>query len=91
MTTRVLLNTGTKLVDATGKLTSEGFRYLEPLGQVVEMVLGPAVQLPAYTVTTLPAATAAGFIYVSNEAGGATLAFADGTNWRRVQDRAIVS
>jgi len=30
-------------------------------------------------------------IYVSNETGGATLAFSDGTNWRRVQDRAVVS
>lgn len=30
-------------------------------------------------------------IYVSDETGGATLAFSDGTNWRRVQDRAIIS
>lgn len=46
----------------------------------------------SYTVATLPAATtAAQIIYVSNEAGGAVLAFSDGTNWRRVTDRAIVS
>ncbi len=46
----------------------------------------------SYTVAGLPsAATASGLIYVSNETGGATLAFSDGTNWRRVQDRAIVS
>lgn len=32
-----------------------------------------------------------GLLYVSNESGGATLAFSDGTNWRRVQDRNIVS
>jgi hypothetical protein len=30
-------------------------------------------------------------IYVSDESGGATLAFSDGTNWRRVQDRAIIT
>lgn len=30
-------------------------------------------------------------ILVSNEAGGYTMAFSDGTNWRRAQDRAIVS
>jgi hypothetical protein len=30
-------------------------------------------------------------IYVSNESGGAVLAFSDGTDWRRVTDRAIVS
>lgn len=30
-------------------------------------------------------------IFVNDEAGGAVLAFSDGTNWRRVTDRAIVS
>lgn len=33
----------------------------------------------------------AGILYVSNESGGAVLAFSDGTDWRRVTDRAIVS
>jgi hypothetical protein len=28
---------------------------------------------------------------VSDETGGATVAFFDGTDWRRVQDRAVVS
>jgi hypothetical protein len=28
---------------------------------------------------------------VSDESGGATVAFWDGTDWRRVQDRAVVS
>jgi hypothetical protein len=46
----------------------------------------------SYTVATLPTATGAGaIIYVSDEAGGATIAFSDNTNWRRVSDRAIVS
>lgn len=45
-----------------------------------------------YTVATLPSAAAVGaLIYVSNESGGAVIAFADGTNWRRVTDRAVVS
>lgn len=49
--------------------------------------------LAVYTVVTLPTAAsyAGGLIAVSNEAGGYTLAFSDGTNWRRVQDRAVVS
>lgn len=48
--------------------------------------------LPSYTVAGLPsAATAAQFVYVTNEAGGPVPAFSDGTNWRRVTDRAIVS
>jgi hypothetical protein len=48
--------------------------------------------LRSYTVATLPsAATAAEMIYVSNEVGGAVPCFSDGTNWRRVQDRAIAA
>ncbi len=47
----------------------------------------------SYTVSTAPdASTNTGIqIYVSDDVGGATLAFSDGTNWRRVQDRAIIS
>ena len=55
---------------------------------------GPVI-FPSTTVaglTAFPAATyIGGMVYVSNESGGATMAFSDGTNWRRVQDRAIVS
>lgn len=53
---------------------------------------GP-VMLASYTVSTLPTASEweRGFIYVSDESGGAIPAFSDGTNWRRVSDRAIVS
>ncbi len=50
------------------------------------------LRLRSYTVATLPSAAAAGQrIYVTNEAGGATPAFSDGTNWRRDADRAVVS
>lgn len=48
---------------------------------------------PSYTVSTAPDATLneTKAIYVSDEAGGKTLAFSDGVNWRRVQDRAIIT
>jgi hypothetical protein len=50
------------------------------------------VRVGSYTVGGLPSATPAGQIaYVSNETGGAVLAFSDGTNWRRVTDRAVAS
>lgn len=52
------------------------------------------VRLPSYTVATVPSASTAGAgaeIYVSNESGGAVTAFSDGTNWRRVTDRAVIS
>lgn len=55
----------------------------------------PAIDRPtlaSYTVAALPSVTPTGqLIYVSNETGGATVAFSDGTNFRRVQDRVIVS
>lgn len=46
-----------------------------------------------FTVATLPTASEnkGRQIYVDDETGGATLAFSDGTNWRRVQDRVVVS
>jgi len=54
---------------------------------------GGFIKPESYTVATLPSAVtyAGSMIYVSNETGGATVAFSDGTNWRRVQDRNIVS
>jgi hypothetical protein len=52
-----------------------------------------SVVLGTYTVSTVPSAAnhARGLIWISNESGGATPAFSDGTNWRRVSDRAIIS
>jgi hypothetical protein len=54
---------------------------------------GGFIKPESYTVATLPSVStyAGSMIYVSNETGGATIAFSDGTNWRRVQDRNIVS
>jgi hypothetical protein len=51
------------------------------------------VKLAPFTVATVPSAAnnPRVLIYVSNEAGGATMAISDGTNWRRMQDRAIIS
>lgn len=49
-------------------------------------------QVPEYTVSTVPnVGVGGGIIAVTDETGGYTLAFSDGTNWRRVQDRAIVA
>ncbi len=54
---------------------------------------GP-VKVKSYLKTALPSASGSGagaVIYVSNEAGGAVIAFSDGSSWRRVTDRAVVS
>lgn len=51
-----------------------------------------APSIPAYTVATLPnVAYPNGIIMVTDESGGYTIAFSDGTNWRRAWDLAIVS
>ena len=48
--------------------------------------------LPSFTVSTLPQVNPAGqMLLVTDETGGSVPAFSDGTNWRRVTDRAIVS
>ena len=66
--------------------------------QVYENLTG-VNEAKAFTVATLPDPAdydpetngRAAFVYVSDESGGATLAFSDGTDWRRVQDRAVVT
>jgi len=48
----------------------------------------------SYTVSeagSITGMSAGDMIFVSDETGGATMAFYDGSNWRRVQDRAIIS
>lgn len=53
---------------------------------------GRIPKVASFTVATVPSATEPGqIIYVSDETGGAVIAFSDGTNWRRVTDRAVVS
>jgi len=56
--------------------------------------------LQGYSVATVPDANLWGdivsdqfssLIFVYDESGGPVIAFSDGTNWRRVTDRAIIS
>lgn len=53
---------------------------------------GQIPRVAVFAVANLPSAADLGrIIYVSDEAGGAVIAFSDGSNWRRVTDRAVVS
>jgi len=47
--------------------------------------------LPSYTVAGVPTGATGGMIFITDETGGAVPAFFDGTDWRRVTDRAIVA
>jgi hypothetical protein len=70
-------------------------RVLTPFITKAESTFYRQGQIPrvaAFAVANLPSADDLGrIIYVSDETGGAVLAFSDGTNWRRVTDRAVVS
>ena len=79
------------VVDATTQMQN----FLDELQQKLnDNLLGDVVRLTSFTVATLPpvpAVASPSLIYVSDETGGAVPAFSDGTNWRRVTDRAIVA
>lgn len=52
------------------------------------------VRVKGFTVSALPSAAVEGagaIAFVTDEGGGATLAFSDGLAWRRTADRAVVS
>ena len=75
-------------------LTSARPFYVNGSGEVADILTDAHARVRSYTVATLPSAAAAGagsIVYVSDESGGAVLAFSDGADWRRVTDRAVVS
>ncbi len=84
----------------SAQVRRRGRQWLEALHVVCRTGTQPVIhafgpmQMASYMVSTLPDAADAGagaVIFVSDESGGATLAFSDGANWRRIQDRAIVT
>ena len=77
--------------NADGQPTNAGQHLLAQFAGVNSPVFVGVPVVPSYTVATLPTGAAGGVIFVTDESGGAVLAFSDGTNWRRCTDRAIVS
>lgn len=75
-----LSSKGTGDVAITGDVTVSG--TTTSTGQIV---------YPNHVVASLPTGITGGMIFVTDETGGAIPAFYDGTNWRRVTDRAIVA
>ena len=52
------------------------------------------IQVPAHSKSSLPSAVTAewgSMIFVYDDSAGATVAFSDGTNWRRAHDRTLVA
>ena len=82
----------------SGKLTArilvEWDAFLNALINAVNAVSqNGIVNHKAYTVATVPSASdnAGRSIYVTDETGGPTLAFSNGTNWLRYSDGATIS
>ena len=83
------INVGTVANDGTGDSLRSAFQKIEAN---FDEVYGGQVPMPSYTVAGVPSAATAGlWIFVTDETGGAVPAFSDGTDWRRVTDRAVVS
>lgn len=55
--------------------------------------IGVVTRLDSYTVANLPDASLyeGAMLYCSDESGGAVPVFSDGTDWRRVTDRAVAA
>lgn len=87
----------THIVDtplAGDKVTEEGVptSQFQSLLESIEIAINN-LSAPSFTVATVPDPTTSEsrMIYVSDEVGGATIAFSDGISWFRVQDRVIIS
>ena len=76
--------TGTYTISSPTTIT------LDPTSEIIN---DAPMKLKGYTVAQLGSLTssACAMVYCTDETGGSIPAFYDGTNWRRVSDRAIVS
>lgn len=89
----------TKLLDIGPPITANIFEVQAWLSTLYSRIgSGGPFPIRGYAKASLPSVAYWGdtssftsLIYVTDEAGGPVLAFSDGTNWRRVTDRAIVS
>lgn len=71
--------------------TDQWVKYLDEQTTAFKSTMHKA---PSFTIDTLPAATDAGkgsYAYVEDLTEGASLAFSDGENWRRISDRTIIT
>lgn len=65
--------------------------FVDSSGNIPAYLKHGALHLKNFTKSSLPPVTSGGIIMVVDDIGGFTLAFSDGTKWRRVADRAIIA
>lgn len=76
------------------RLTADGNLGLGTINPTARLHVAGQIRTNPSSKATLPAANAVGagtIAYVSDEIGGPVLAFSDGSQWRRVTDRQVVS
>ncbi len=85
--------TGSNGVAERMRITSSGLVGIATAAPVCALDVNGPVRVASYAKASLPSAAAGAgqIIYVTDEAGGATIAFSDGAAWRRVSDRAVVA
>ena len=81
----------TSIVNENGNTSTQWALWFDSLFRQLNLL--QPTELPSYSASSLPIASRfeGCLIYVPDESGGKTIAFSDGTDWRRVQDRNIVS
>lgn len=85
---RVLIEGVIALFSGTGQNVAIG--HAAP---ITPLHVGGPVRVDQYAKAALPAVASVGagtIAYVTDASGGAQLAFSDGTDWRKVSDRAVV-
>jgi hypothetical protein len=89
---RTTLGLGTAAVEAIGTSGANVPKLSTANTWTLAQTFSAPPVVPSYTVAGVPSATPAGQLaYISNETGGAVLAFSDGSVWKRVTDRATIS
>lgn len=80
-------------VNSDGLPTKQLIEWFDDIELKINEIVKARNRLDIFTVVTLPSASANQTlqIYVSDESGGATPAYSDGTNWRRYKDGNIIS
>lgn len=92
-------DSGERIIDERGVATERFQLFLDDIEIHLNHPLLPEFTVQDLTVTVPPAikpkvpasARKYGMVIVTNEVDGEVPAWSDGTNWRRVTDRAIIS
>ena len=84
---------GSALVDKEGLPNRQLIEWFDDIELKINEIINQRNRLDEFTVLTVPTASENQTlqIYITDETGGPTPAYSDGTNWRRYSDGNIIS